>query len=118
MAVMETEDFVKEMKDLSAVLASGPKLLRELPKGLQAPEFLEAGLAKDRIQVGRPDYSYERVQTASEEAGMRPIKLVVAKTINWTSLKNNWEKTIYELLQGEDEMPAELRLRVRLARRG
>ena len=35
MAVMETEEFVKEMKDLTAVLAGGPKLLRDLPKGLQ-----------------------------------------------------------------------------------
>ena len=118
MAVMETEEFVKEMKDLTAVLAGGPKLLRDLPKGLQSPEFLETCLARDRIQVGRPDYSYERDQGVSEEAGLRPIKTVISKTINWTALKNNWEKTIYELLQGEDNVPAELRLRVRLARRG
>jgi hypothetical protein len=120
----ELEQYQNEIKALTAELKAGPKTLISLPKNLQEPEFLAAALESNRIQVGRPDHSWERSPGMEEHAVTRPIVLKVSKTIGWTSLNKTWEKTIFELLAEEEAFEKDkerfdprLRLQVKLSRR-
>ena len=116
MAIAEIEQYTKEVKDLVGLLAPGPKLLSQLPKNLQEPVFLDYCISIGRIQLGRPDHSRERKPGSSESHDQRPVELKVSKTINWTSLNQPWEKTVFELLNEEEQADPALKLRIKLAR--
>lgn len=117
---IESDLYVKELKELQGLLAKGPKYIGDLPKSLQEPEFIGYCLENGRVQIGRFDYSHERKPGTSEAHEARPMIVKVSKNINWTSLGESWHQTIYELL-AEDEKLAKLdqalRLQVKLSRR-
>lgn len=115
---VDNDQYTKEVKELTTLLAKGPKPLAELPPALRDPEFLAFAIMDNRLLVGRPHHSWEREPGHSESVADRKMKLTVdAKRIDWTGLDQPYHKSAYELLEEEQTIDERLRLWVKLAPR-
>lgn len=118
MAEVATEEYAKETREFVNLMARGPKLVKELPKSLQEPAFLDHMLNQGRIEFGRPDHSWthanlDKTGTAQDGPAGAP-KLAVHKEFSWSNLNGPHCKTLGELLAEDDELDPALHLRVRL----
>jgi hypothetical protein len=116
MTVATESEYREEFKELIALLKDGPKSLATLPKKLQDEELLDYFLNKRKIELGRPDHSFQRVTGISEVHELRPIITVISDKISWTSLDQPWHISSYELLAQEKDLDPKLRLHIRLGK--
>lgn len=111
MTVVETEtaERAKQLREFTEALAKGPQPLAKLPKQLQDADALGYAAARGYIEFGRPGHCYVMDKTET--------KLKLEGDVEWTSLNQPWSKSIVDLLDEEEKMEAQLRLRVRLTHR-